>query len=105
MNLIKYFKENYLTIEYRYNQNNNSYVSVVNRELENDVFNALCQKISDPIRKYFQFDLGSVYFINDLESDAIMFKFSEMNLLFDTSQSLDYIVNEINKTNATMTVH
>lgn len=105
MNLIKYFKENYLTIEYRYNQNINYYVGVANSKMEDEVFNALCQKISAPIRKHFQFDLGSVYFINDLESDAIMFKFSEMNLLFDTSQSLDYIVNEINKTNATMTVH
>lgn len=105
MNLIKYFKENYLTIEYGYNQNINYYVGVVNRELENDVFNALCQKISDPIRKYFQFDLGSVYFINVLESGAIMFKFSGINLIFDTSQSLGHVVSEISKANAYMIVH
>lgn len=95
MNFIEKFKENYITIEYGYNQNWKSNKGTINNNIEDKIFKSLCHNISEPIRKRLEFELGSVYFVNDLECDGIMFKFTGINLVFNTSQSLEYIIKEI----------
>lgn len=95
MNFIENFIENYIAIEYGYNQSWKSNKVTINNNIEDNIFKSLCNNISEPIRNHLEFELGPVYFVNDLESDTIMFKFTEINLVFNTSQSLEYIIKEI----------
>lgn len=95
MNYIQNFKSNYLVVDNEYNQSIHSSQGFPNNHIEMTMYQKLCKNVSDPIRKKIQFELGSVYFINDNDDDGILFKFSEINLIFNTSQSIEMIVNQI----------
>lgn len=95
MNLIKLFKENYQTIDRNMNQGIDDLKSGFNSELEHDIFLLLCKKISNPIANHFNNSLGDVYFVNDIDADIIMFKFRNINIIYDTSESLENIINDI----------
>ncbi|WP_281512333.1 hypothetical protein [Mammaliicoccus vitulinus] len=96
MDLIKLFKENYIVIDSENNQVINKSKSYRNENIEEEIFKDLSKRISDPIRNSVNFELGSVYFVNDKDEDAIMFKFTGVNHIFSTGQKLADIVNEIN---------
>lgn len=65
MNLIREFKENYIAIDETGYQSVNSLKSNRNENIEDNIFNALCEKISNPIIDKVNLDLGSVDFVND----------------------------------------
>lgn len=96
MNLIKEFKENYLGIDEDMFQGIDKYNGEFNGEIEKNMFFLLCRKISDPIAKHFNYSLGEVYFMSDPDEDNILLKFRNLNMIFDTSESLENIINEIN---------
>lgn len=96
MNLIRNFKENYMAIDETCHQSVNTLKSNNNENIEKNIFNALCEKISNPVLDKVNLNLGSVYFVNDQDEDTIMFKFSRFNQIFNTSQNIEDITKEIN---------
>lgn len=95
MNLLKLFKEEYIAIDKSMNDRFATRGNKFNDKKENDIFKMLNDKISEPIRKNINFDLGEVYFVNDIDEEFILIKFSRLNVIYSTSQSLNNIVNEI----------
>lgn len=96
MSLIREFKENYSVIDLNNYQSINNIKTNRNESIEKDIFKELSKRISNPIRNSVNFELGAVYFVNDQDEDAIMFKFNRINLVFNTSQNVKEIIKEIN---------
>ncbi|MCD8845211.1 hypothetical protein [Staphylococcus gallinarum] len=94
MNIVKEtFKHRFLALDSEYNQPINNCKSLPNRLFENNLYMKLYREIIKPIESKVELPLGKIHFMNF--DGYIAFKFSNVNLVFNTKQSRQDTINSI----------